>query len=761
MKNPAPDIPPDSDRTQPLPALHAPGDGPAPPASAGRSRRSRKGENADTLIRKTNTRVPTSTAEGRERSVSRDGMRLAHVTDSYEMLQGFAEGGQGNISSARDRTLNRLVAIKSLKPVHLENEAQVNSFLAEAALTARLDHPSIVPLYTLCTDPEEGLHIAMKLVNGKTLREYLDETRILYEGQDIRQFDETESLFTRLEYFLKIYEAVSYAHNRRILHRDLKPENVMIGEFGEVYVMDWGIAITLEEAAGEPPESLREGTPGYAAPEVPAGRPSERSDIFALGAILFEVATLRRAITGSTAEERVLQTATGNWGPMQHDVASVTVSPDMEAIVHKAMHVDPAQRYATVDELRGDVHKFMAGHEVSARPDNALRAAGRWLFLHQHQSLMLFFGTLLLFASFSISVLIRKYQAEQMARQRQYVLANLQHEVNARAHRVDRHILRLEDALNEYARKAAFLLETETRASTPSEDPFPHYLELADLETAPAGTVASSLYGENVSLDFSSYKAAPGPLPPDAHHLLRRLAPLGDGLLQVLVESDPGQRFDFGQIDAYKERALQDGFPLRFLYIGLTNGMLICYPAKSRFDAVYDPRQRPWYENAEQADQVVWTTPYYDAFGQGLIVSASRAVRSRQCDLFGVASLDVTLEYVVSQLRVERGPSVFPGSRRYVIDGEGNILVDSSLEEMLDVSKEAQMAELQLKPYGRPAFQTFLASGRGGQVEVEGEGGPRVLACAYIPSVNWFFLEEVPLAEVDFREAAARHAQAR
>ncbi len=711
--------------------------------------------NVDTLIAKEGSQTVVLPPGKISTDVALDQGPLGHVKKDFDIIEQFAEGGQGQISSARDRILNRLVAIKSLKKNLLTDEHQVAGFLDEAGVTAKLDHPSVVPLYALYSDPEGGLHIAMKMVNGKTLTAYLREVFHLYQKRGLKAFDEREALFTRLGYFIKICEAISYAHDRGILHRDLKSDNIMIGEFGEVYVMDWGLAISRDEVADCSPEQLRQGTPGYMAPEVIRSKGlTEASDVFSLGAILFEMVTLSRAFSGVDIETILKNTVNGHLQPLEPRCEGMKIDSDLAAIIRKAMHADPGKRYPGVEALLDDVQSFMAGQEVTARPDNLARAVGRWLFIHKQQSLILFFSLLLLCAGFSIHVLVRKYQGEQTARHRQFILANIQHDVNAQSHRVDRHILKLEDALRTYAERAVFLLKFDVESTTNPNHQLHDYRELQDLAGAPDGTVDSPLYGENISLEFSSFKWAPGPIPTDGAAIVERLSPLDQGLLKVLVESDPEVQYDSADAKLFEQRAITEGFPLRYIYFGMNSGLLVCYPGKSRFDEAYDPRLRPWYQQAKQSDRVIWTKPYYDAFGQGLILSASYAVHDDAGELLGVASLDVTLEYIVNQLM--RGGDRHPilPARRFLIDEQGFILLDSALSNMMDATKEEELAELQLKRYEHPEVERFLREGRGGQVQITGPQGPTILACSPISTANWYYLEQVPLDGVDYTHLA-------
>lgn len=227
-------------------------------------------------------------------------VKLTELDIEYATLEKFAEGGQATISVARDKNLKRIVAVKSLKKNLMNQDNVEESFITEAKVTAQLDHPAIIPIYGLNNDSDDGIHLVMKLVNGKTLREYLRNVILNYRMKGIRSFDEEAALGKRLEIFLHVCDAIAYAHHRNIMHRDLKPENIMLGEYMEVYVMDWGIARKIRTPENSPPLPHDvSGTPRYFSPEALCGEQcDERSDIFTLGLILQEIVTLQFAVRG-------------------------------------------------------------------------------------------------------------------------------------------------------------------------------------------------------------------------------------------------------------------------------------------------------------------------------------------------------------------------------------------------------------------------------------------------------------------------------
>ena len=196
------------------------------------------------------------------------------TTGRYDFVGDVGEGAMGKVLLAEDLDLNRKVAFKQMSEETARQSALAAKFYAEAQITAQLDHPNIVPIYSLERTEEGSLAYSMKLIRGKTFE---DEIQHLVEVRTNKANpNEPDDLDHRLEQFLKVLDAMSYAHDRGIMHRDLKPENIMIGAYGEVYVMDWGIARRITGASPEEPVVLQDepeedddmiiGTPQYMSP---------------------------------------------------------------------------------------------------------------------------------------------------------------------------------------------------------------------------------------------------------------------------------------------------------------------------------------------------------------------------------------------------------------------------------------------------------------------------------------------------------------
>ena len=256
----------------------------------------------------------------------------------YELLEKIGQGGMASVYLARDRELDRHVAIKVLAAIDQPSRERL---LQEARIIARLEHPGIVPVHDVGVLPDDRVFYAMKRVQGHRLDEWLRTKPPLAE---------------RLTLFCKICQAVAFAHSQGVIHRDLKPQNIMVGSFGEVLVMDWGIAKWQDpqaNTANTPPSNTIAGTRGYMSPEQLGGKSdqvNQRADIFALGGILSFL------ITGDEPSDKTYPNP---------------IAPrPLAAIWRKARADDPEHRYPSALELADEVNRYLAGQRVLAHPES-------------------------------------------------------------------------------------------------------------------------------------------------------------------------------------------------------------------------------------------------------------------------------------------------------------------------------------------------------------------------------------------------------
>lgn len=289
-----------------------------------------------------------------------------HARDAMPELrfkQKIGEGGMGLVSLADQVPMGRDVAVKGLRDEARSHEMRM-ALLREGWTTGLLEHPNIIPVYTLGRDEDDEPLIVMKRIEGVSWHELLRDP-----SRAPRDFDSDDPLDWHIDILAQVCNAVHYAHSKGIIHRDLKPENVMIGEFGEVYVLDWGIAVRLDEdPQGRLPSVAQvtspAGTPAYMAPEMVTGdgrNLSERTDIYLLGAILHEILTGRPPHRGESLQEMLFEAFCSQ--PQEYDDA---VPQPLIDVCHQAMAADSAERFASAEEFRHALVDFKRHREALA-----------------------------------------------------------------------------------------------------------------------------------------------------------------------------------------------------------------------------------------------------------------------------------------------------------------------------------------------------------------------------------------------------------
>jgi serine/threonine-protein kinase len=310
---------------------------------------------------------PDSTSTSKAGEEESDTADLAPPVDSrYQERGELGRGGMGTVLRVEDDRLLRQAAMKVLDPQLARSPEHVRAFLEEAQVTAQLEHPSVVPVHDIGPYPGGSCYFTMKLVEGRTLEQHVAErAATLGSPATMHEF---------LNIFLKLCDALAFAHSRGVLHCDLKPGNLMVGNFGEVYLMDWGLSRLIDvpdpqqrvRLSGMSPRAVLQsgisGTPSYMAPEQARCLAyTERTDIFGLGAILYFLVTGEAPFAADTVEESLSRASIASFVPPEELRSDLAVPPGLSHIIKKAMAREPSERYQQVQALKADVEVFLRG----------------------------------------------------------------------------------------------------------------------------------------------------------------------------------------------------------------------------------------------------------------------------------------------------------------------------------------------------------------------------------------------------------------
>jgi serine/threonine protein kinase/formylglycine-generating enzyme required for sulfatase activity len=289
----------------------------------------------------------------------------------YKIGELLGAGGVGLVTSALDRTIGRRVAIKTLKQGKRAEKAARRRFVDEGHVTAQLEHPNIVPVYDMGWLPDGQPYYTMRIVKKQSLRDVLTNPELKAQWPLVRL----------LGAFLQVSRAIAYAHARGILHQDIKPENVLLGDFGEVYLADWGLARAMREGtveipphgeiSGGPPDGISSqtsGTPGYIAPEVlrHEGEINELADLFALGVVLYELLTGTHPFDGGGNPGAALLATIERTPRRPRDVVA-SCPLLLEDLCLKMLSKDRRERPASADEVAAEVEAFLEGAKERER----------------------------------------------------------------------------------------------------------------------------------------------------------------------------------------------------------------------------------------------------------------------------------------------------------------------------------------------------------------------------------------------------------
>ncbi|MHC5081459.1 MAG: protein kinase domain-containing protein, partial [Planctomycetota bacterium] len=403
----------------------------------------------------------------------------------YAVLNEIARGGMGAIMRLVDKDIRRPVAMKVI--LNDESREMVERFVEEAQITGQLEHPNIVPVHELGLSEERAgsprPYFTMKLVRGESLDPIIDR---IADGDP--QTVDRYPLAHLLNIFLKVCDAVAFAHSKGVVHRDLKPENVMVGRFGEVLVMDWGLAkvagrddvmqtelvasIRSERETGKTLTGDVMGTPSYMPPEQADGRVEEidqRSDVFSLGGILYRILTHEAPYTGETVTRIMVKALKGEVVPPRRRSPMNRIAPELESICMKALAKEKKDRYRSVEALADDLRAFLDHRLVTCHRYGFMARLLRFLQRHPAGSLAGGVAALLLTLGAGAGMSLVAWGREQAARaaeekahaevqaahaREQEALAEAE---SLRAERMEKRAVTAEELLQK-GRKASYLL---------------------------------------------------------------------------------------------------------------------------------------------------------------------------------------------------------------------------------------------------------------------------------------------------------------
>ena len=334
-----------------------------------------------------------------ESELSEDVIRQLKTAERYKDLEEIARGGMKTVYKAFDEKSQRYIAYATLKK-DASAEAK-ESFIKEARLTAKLNHPNIIPVYNMGLN--DGVpYFTMELKTGDSLKDIIDELN--KENPNYTDLYDTRKL---LEIFVKICDAIDFAHSKKVIHLDIKPDNIQVGSYGEVIVCDWGLSKIFDRQYKSTdinqelltPDTLNtetlhghiKGTPGYMAPEQISGESkTARTDIFSLGCLLYALLYREAPFKGEDLKEILQKTLSGSYR------LDARVPESITAVIRKAMEVDPADRYESAGELKKDIENYLQGYATLAEEASSLKLLRLFIARNKALSLISFISLLII-----------------------------------------------------------------------------------------------------------------------------------------------------------------------------------------------------------------------------------------------------------------------------------------------------------------------------------------------------------------------------
>ncbi len=689
--------------------------------------------------------------------------RTRHLDDhEFTVLQSIAHGAMGEILMARDNELGRTVALKKIHSHIADEPNYMVRFFKEAQITAQLEHPNIVPIYRMRV-VQNHVGYTMKLIDGKTLKDMLEDAR-----EQVRQWgrpDERHNLAALLQHFLKVCDAMHYAHRKGVIHRDLKPLNIMVGPYNDVYVMDWGIAKVINLSDDTYTELAQQsihddndaqiggvtqsgdmlGTPAYMSPEQAMGKHEmldHRSDLFTLGLILYELIILRKPYKG---HNHILLLSEARKGKIRKPIPfsrKLEVPGPLIAIVHKATRFKPEDRYDTVDEFATDIRRFLNGRAIQAQPDTLVQQAARWMNRHRVAAFNIFAYSIIAAFVITAGTLYMHQKDRIQAQLAAEHTSDFLRQVGSQAQHIDSRFLEYEAILEGIAAAASNLLNHG------HADPSPYYLHTDYLiaDTAPPDYTPAPAHNIPISVDWPVYKLAPGVTRRAAEPVIRRLNPLRHTLKRLIVRSHDLD-IPINDVAAIRQVIRSAGLPIS-TFLGLEEGFLMDYPGRTGYTEVYDPRQRPWYRQALQQRRTGWTLPYIDVTGRGWMLPCTTPLYDTEGIIIGVAAVEMTLDYIREHLLITEAMQDIHAA--YLLDNEGRVVVSTQdkAEQYAVGTLINTAAELPAYHYQEVVASIRDSTSEHGLMLVDEGAGERIISYYKLNSTGWYYVAEAAAADI-------------
>ena len=668
--------------------------------------------------------------------------RLPELEDRYEIDYRLTEGARYAVSVGQDLGLEREVAVYSLRDEKLLAPEERANFLAEAEIAAQLDHPSILPIYSLSRDYRGGLHSAVKLTDGTDLRKYLNRTVSHYRSDGFRKNEEAASLVFRLELILGICDGLTCAHSRGVIHCNLHPQNILIGKYHEVYIKGWGFARFLTEhgteaaAARKPPELI---DPRFVAPEVIAGaEPDIRSDVYALGMLLYEIVTLHPPFPDDSAPEIIEKLRNGEVPPVEHRFGGA-IDADLRAVTLKAISPDPEKRYESVGALAMDIRRFLHSSETTARRISLSKRFANLVNAH-HRGMFLFFLTLIVLGGALVAYnIFNDVRTAQVSYLDDHVLGTAQAACRKTAHQFNLQTEKFNSMLDSIKFEVEFLLSEHISANGEGSQ----YLVPPDSAAVAGGsgiqTEFSPVYGDSVS--FRKIEA--GSADDITHPEFAKLGLLEPTLFRYMLLAPVNAHITGESEDRQIHRLGESINPIHRIVIILKDGTSLHYPYTLKTESGLSP-ETLWYRDTMNSGRKTahWATPVFldeNAAGstaETMLLPVSIPLGPADEPIGGAAFL-LSGRHINTLLNdaenLSRGAMA-----QYFIRRDGGVMMErkNDGEHTLHTDRG---------PYPDPWLLPWLEEREFGAIIRKESGGTSVYCCAYVPSMEFWYLEKIDL----------------